>query len=148
MPKQLDGSVVLRILGVKDRTLRACYLCDEICGQPDVFESGSLYHMLMECPHASMYELRGRLCDDVKKLCLDADPESPEPPKFMNTYFGDSEFWSVLMLCTTEASFPPDPAILMDYQDTAWVPISEEATKVDGRNTCYGLVPYTHFGME
>ena len=25
---------------------------------------------------------------------------------------------------------PPDPAFLMDYQDTAWVPISEEATKV------------------
>ena len=26
MPKQLDGSVVLRILEVKDRTLRPCYL--------------------------------------------------------------------------------------------------------------------------
>ena len=33
--------------------------------------------MLMEYPHASMLDLRVRLCDDMKKLCLDADPESP-----------------------------------------------------------------------
>ena len=130
MPKQLDGSVVLRILGVEDRTRRACYLCDEILGQPGVFRSESLFHMLMECPHASMLNLRVRLRDDVKEQCLDAHSEYPEPPKFPNTYFGDSELWSVLMLCTTAASFPPDPAILMDYQDTAWVPFSEEATKV------------------
>ena len=61
MPKQLDGSVVLRILGVEDRTRRACYLCDEILGQPGVFRSESLFHMLMECPHASMLDLRVRL---------------------------------------------------------------------------------------
>ena len=33
MPKQPDPSVVLRIDGVKNRTLLACYLCEEILGQ-------------------------------------------------------------------------------------------------------------------
>ena len=32
MPKQPDRSVVLRIDSVKNRTLRACYLCEEIYG--------------------------------------------------------------------------------------------------------------------
>ena len=89
------GSVVLRILGVKDRTLRACYLCDEICGQPGVFESESLYHMLMSCQHTSMKDLRTRLMDDVKKLCqMSVDDQSPEPPEFPNSYLGLSEIWA------------------------------------------------------
>ena len=54
MPKQPDRSVVLRIAGVKDGTLRACYMCKAILGQPGVFRGESLYHMLMMCPHASM----------------------------------------------------------------------------------------------
>ena len=78
MPKQLDRSVMLRIGSVKDRTLRACYLCEEILGQPGVFESESLYHMLMDCPHASMRDLRTRLRDDVTNLCqMDVDHQSP-----------------------------------------------------------------------
>ena len=83
MPKQFDGSVVLRILGVKDRTLRACYLCKPIMGQPGVFHSESLYHMLVSCPHENMFELRSRLIDDVKNLCQsNVDPQFPEPPEF------------------------------------------------------------------
>ena len=108
MPKQPDRSVVLRIDSVKNRTLRACYLCEEIYGQPGVFESESLYHMLMSCQHASMRDLRTRL-RDVKNLCqMDVDPQSPEPPEFARSYFGQSEIWPVMMLCTTAASFPPD----------------------------------------
>jgi hypothetical protein len=109
MPKRLDGSVVLRILGVKDRTLSACYLCEELFGQPGIFESESLYHMLMTCPHESMQELRERLRDDVKNLCqMDVDLQFPEPPEFTDSCFGISEMWAVMMLCTTAASFPLD----------------------------------------
>jgi hypothetical protein len=79
MRKQLDRSMVLRIGSVKDRTLRACYLCEEILGQPGVFESESLYHMFIVCPHSSMRDLRARLEDDVKNLCrwmLTLSPQS------------------------------------------------------------------------
>ena len=109
MPKQPDVSVVLWIPGVKDRTLRAYYLCKPILGQPSVFLSESLYHMLVRCQHASIKEMRDRFVDEVKNLCrLDADPQSPEPPEFTNSYFGRSEMGAVMMLCTTAIGFPPD----------------------------------------
>ena len=59
--KQLDGQhhAIVRNK-IDDRALRACYLCGEINGQPGVFESESLYHMLVECPHPSMVFCRGR----------------------------------------------------------------------------------------
>ena len=82
---------------VENRTLRTCYLCEAIFGQPGVFESESLYHMLMVCPHhhASMLNARERLKNDVKNKCqVDASPLSPKPPEF-----GESEM--VIMLCTT-----------------------------------------------
>ena len=53
---------------IADRALRACYLCGEINGQPGVFKSESLYHMLVECPHPSMTLCRGRLKHDVFEL--------------------------------------------------------------------------------
>ena len=81
-PKQPDRRWVPRIGRVQDRTLRACYLCEVIFGQPSVFESESLYHMLMVCPHASMLNVRERLKTDLKNLCqMDADPLSPKPPE-------------------------------------------------------------------
>ena len=46
---------------IANRVLRACYLCGEINGQPDVFESESLYHMLVECQHPNMALCRERL---------------------------------------------------------------------------------------
>ena len=118
MPKQLDRSMVLRIGSVKDRTLRACYLCEEILGQPGVFESESLYHMLMLCPHASMRDLRTRLRDDVENLCqMDVDHQSPEPPELARSLFGQSEMWAVMMLCTTAASFPPTLPSWWEWRD-------------------------------
>jgi hypothetical protein len=104
-PKQPDRSVVPRIGRVQDRTLRACYLCEAIHGQPGVFESESLYHMLMVCPNLSMLNVRERLKTDLENLCLmDADPMSLKPPEF-----GEPEMWAVMMLCTTAASLPPQP---------------------------------------
>ena len=47
--KQLDGQR-RTIARIADRSLRACYLCGEINGQPGMFESESLCHMLLECP--------------------------------------------------------------------------------------------------
>ena len=94
--KQPDRRVVPRIGRVDDKTLRACYLCEAIYGQPCVFESESLYHMLMVCPHESMSSARKSLKTDVENLCqLEAGPLFPTPPEF-----GDSEIWAVMMLCT------------------------------------------------
>ena len=68
--KQPDGHH--HAIDRKDRidniALRACYLCDEINGQPGVFESESLYHMLVQCPHPSMVFCRERLKHDVVEL--------------------------------------------------------------------------------
>ncbi len=131
MPKQLDGSVVLRIPGVKDRTLRACYLCDELYGRPGIFESESLYHMLMNCPHVSMKELREGLWNDVKNLCqMDADDQLPDPPEFTDNCFGLSEMWAVMMLCTSAASFPLDLPIHLDLQDVDHLTATDEAAKI------------------
>ena len=52
---------------IQDRNLRACYLCDAIHGQPGIFESDSLYHMLMECPNPVLQEWRS----DLKKAVVD-----------------------------------------------------------------------------
>ena len=52
---------------IQDRRLRACYLCDAIYGQPGVFESESLYHMLVECPHPTLQDWRS----DLKKAVVD-----------------------------------------------------------------------------
>ena len=94
-----------------------------------VFESESLYHMLMSCQHASMRDLRTRL-RDVKNLCqMDVDPQSPEPPEFAWSYDGLSEMWAVMMLCTTATSFPLDLPSFLEWRDIR-VPISEEATKM------------------
>ena len=46
--KQPDGQAIVRDK-IADRVLLTCYLCGEINGQPGVFESESLYHMLVEC---------------------------------------------------------------------------------------------------
>ena len=66
--KQLDGQhhIVGRRKGsIDDRARSACYLCNEINGQPGVFESESLYHMLMDCPHQSVAVCR----DLLKQRC-------------------------------------------------------------------------------
>ena len=73
---------------MENRTLRACYLCEAIFGQPGVFESESLHHhMFMVCPHVSMFNVRERLKTNVKNMCqMEADPLSPKPAEF-----GESE---------------------------------------------------------
>ena len=69
------------------------------------------------------------MIDDVKNLCQSSvDPQFPDPPEFLRSFFGQSELWSVLMLCTTAASFPPDQPSYLD-QLTLWEPVSDEATK-------------------
>ena len=56
-PKQLDGQH--HAVDRKCRIDDMCYPCDEINGQPGVFESESLYHMLVECPHPMMVTRTG-----------------------------------------------------------------------------------------
>ena len=65
--KQFDGQR-RTIAKIFDRTLRACYLCGEINGQPGMFESESLYHMLLECPHESMVRCRVHFEQKVRQL--------------------------------------------------------------------------------
>ena len=60
---------------------------------------------------------------------VDVDPQSPEPPEFTNSYFGRSEMWAVMMMCTTAASFPPDLPSFLKYRNIR-VPVSEEATEM------------------
>ena len=95
-----------RIGRVEDKTLRARYLCKAIFGQPGVFESELLYHMLMVCPHVSMFTARERLKTGVENLCqVEAGPIFPKPA----SEFGVSEIWAVMMLCTSAASLSPQP---------------------------------------
>ena len=99
--KQLDGQnhVIGRWKGrLDDRARRACNLCDEIYGQPGVFESESLYHMLMECPHQNMVVCRDLLRQRVIELSMSKEAmlQSPEPPEF-----DQSEMWAVMMLCAS-----------------------------------------------
>ena len=104
--KQLDGQnhVIGRRKGrVYDRARRACYLCDENNGQPGVFESESLYHMLMECPHQSMVVCRDLLRQRVIELSMSEEAMLQSPERLA---FDQSEMWAVMMLCTSSASFP------------------------------------------
>ena len=117
--KQLDGQdhVIGRRKGrLDDRARRACYLCDEINGQPGVFESESLYHMLMECPHQSMVVCRDLLRQRVIELSMsdEAMLQSPEPPEF-----DQSKMWAVMMLCASSASFPVQ--LQMEPLQRPWV---------------------------
>ena len=88
---------------IQDRNLRACYLCDEIHGQPGMFESESLYHMLIECPNPVLQEWRS----DLKKAVVDLSKlettvaQSEDPPAF-----NDSEMWAVMLLCMSTKSLP------------------------------------------
>ena len=52
---------------IHDIWRRACYLCDAIYGQSGIFESESLYHMLIECPHEALKGWRR----DLKKAVVD-----------------------------------------------------------------------------
>ena len=63
-------------------------LCDAIYGQSGIFESESLYYMLMECPHEALKDWRR----DLKKAVVDlATPDWMRRsyrlravPRFMN----------------------------------------------------------------
>ena len=63
---------------------------------------------------------------------MDVDPQSPEPPEITNSYFGRSEMWAVMMLCTTAASFQPDLPSFLEYRNIR-VPVSEEAKEIHAR---------------
>ena len=71
-----------------------------------MFETESLYHMLVECTHPSIF-CRGRLKpDDVVELSRSEEAilQSPQAPAF-----DQSEMWVVMMLCTSSVSFPVEP---------------------------------------
>ena len=110
--KQLDGQR-RTIVKIADRTLRACYLCGEINGQPGMFESESLYHMLLECPHKSMVRCRVRFEQKVRLLSRseEAVQQSPQAPAF-----DQSELWAVMMLGTSWESFPVQSPMLVPLQ--------------------------------
>ena len=93
--------------------LRACYLCGEINGQPDVFESESLYHMLLECPHESMVRCRIRFKQNVLQLSRSEEAVLQSPQALA---FDQSEMWAVMMLGTSWESFPVQPPMLAPLQ--------------------------------
>ena len=95
---------------IEDRALRACYLCGEFNGQPDAFESESMYHMLVESPHPSMALCRGRLKRDVFPLSRSDEVVLQSP-----LAFDQSEMWAV-MLGTPWVSFPVQPPMLFPLQ--------------------------------
>ena len=67
-----------------------------------MFESESLYHVLVEYPHPSMVLCRERLKYDVVELSrLEATLQTPQPP-----VFDQSEMWGGMILCTSSVSFP------------------------------------------
>ena len=91
---------------IQDKSLRACYLCDAIHGQPGIFESESLYHMLIEGPNPVLRTWRS----DLKKAVVDLSnlettlSQSKNPPSF-----NESEMWAVMLLCMSTESFPTQP---------------------------------------
>ena len=110
--KQPDGQR-RTIVKIADRTLRACYLCGEINGQPGIFESESLYHMLLECPHKSMVRCRVLFEQKVRQLSRseEAVQQSPQAPAF-----DQSELWAVMMLGTSWESFPVQSPVPVSLQ--------------------------------
>ena len=56
--------------------------------------------------------------------------------KSQGNFKSRSELWAVMMLCTTAASFPPDPPNF-PVKPSRWEPVSEEATEMAKEiNTC------------
>ena len=76
--------------------------CDQY-GQSGIFESESLYHMLMECPHPALQDWRS----DLKKAVVDLSKmdETLSQTKSLPS-FDESELWAVMMLCMSTESFP------------------------------------------
>jgi len=122
--KQPDGQR-RTILKIVDRTLRACYLCGEINGQPGMFESESLYHMLLECPHESMVRCRVRFEQKVRQLSRSEEAVQQSPQVLA---FDQSELWAVMMLGTSWASFPVQPPMPVPLQ-RPW--IQKQATPAE-----------------
>ena len=110
---------------IADRALRACYLCGEINGQPGVFESESLYHMLVECPHPSMALCRGRLKHDVFELSRSEEAVLQSPQALA---FDQSEIWAVMMLCTSSVSFTVQPQ-MADPLHRPWTQLEVKPTE-------------------
>ena len=96
---------------IHDRWLRACYLCDAIHGQSGIFESESLYHMLMECPHEALKDWRR----DLRKAVVDlARLDETKLQAKSCPGFNEAELWAVMMLCMSTDSFPnhqPTPRV-------------------------------------
>ena len=87
---------------IEDKRLRACYLCDAIYGQPGIFESESLYHMLIECPHQMLRTWRNDLRKAITDLSKEFQVQGP-------TFNRESELWAVMLLCTSTDSFSGQP---------------------------------------
>ena len=110
--KHLDGPR-RTIVKIADRTLPACYLCGEINGQPVMFESESLDHMLLECPHESMVCCRVRFEQKVRQLSRSEEAVQQSPQALA---FDQSELWAVMMLGTSWESFPVQSPMLVPLQ--------------------------------
>jgi len=96
---------------IHDRWRRACYLCDAIYGQSGIFESESLYHMLIECPHEALEGWRM----DLKKAVADlARLDETKLQAKSCPVFREPEMWAVMTLCMSIDSFPdhqPTPRV-------------------------------------
>ena len=82
-----------------------------------MFESESLYHMLVECPYPSMVLCRERLKKSVLDLSR-SDEAVLQSPQLLA--FDQSEMWAVMMLGTSWVSFPVQPPMLAPLQ-RPWV---------------------------
>ena len=95
---------------IHDRWLRACYLCDAIYGQPGIFESKSLCHMLIECPHPALRGWRR----DLEKAVVDLSRlEETRLQANSCPVFHESELWAVMLLCMSTDSFPRQPQLTL-----------------------------------
>ena len=78
-----------------------------------MFESESLYHMLLECPHESMVRCRVRFKQKVLQLSRSEEAVQQSPQVLA---FDQSELWAVMMLGTSWESFPVQPPMLAPLQ--------------------------------
>ena len=93
-----------------------------------MFESESLYHMLIECPNTVLQEWRS----DLKKAVVDLSKLETTLAQSENSpAFNDSEMWAVMLLCmSTESLSVQQGQMLRLNRPLGLLPISEESLNV------------------